>query len=158
MSDSVNAAGRSATRWKGLRFYGVAEKKTRQLAGATLGAQSIGVFLGGLVAWSLTRMHSETLPTLWLWFGVALAVACIVAAGSLRRPGGITLGWVLQAASVVIAIAVPAMAWVAGIFLLLWVTALVQGAKMDALTAQWLADNPDPDSLSDSDVAVGDKS
>jgi len=52
----------------------------------------------------------------------------------LRRPWGITLGWVLQLATLLSAFVVPMMLVVGLIFGALWVTALVQGVKMDALT------------------------
>jgi hypothetical protein len=76
--------------------------------------------------------------------GSLLAVLCIVDAGMLRRPWGISAGWVLQVVTLACAVVVPAMLFVWLLFGALWLTALVQGRKMDehtkAVDAQWLAD------------------
>ena len=48
------------------------------------------------------------------------------------------MGWVLQAATLLTAFVVPSMLVVGLIFLALWITALVQGDKMDELTRNFM--------------------
>jgi hypothetical protein len=75
--------------------------------------------------------------------GSALAVLCILDAGLLRQPWGVTVGWVLQIATLTCALIVPLMLPVGLLFGALWVTALVQGHAMDEHTrevdARWHA-------------------
>ena len=73
-----------------------------------------------------------------LWVGIALAVLCLYSSASMRKPLGIPLGWVLQAATLLTAFVVPSMLVVGLIFLALWITALVQGDKMDELTRNFM--------------------
>jgi hypothetical protein len=61
-------------------------------------------------------------------------VLCILDAGLLRRPWGITLGWALQLATLACAFIVPAMLVVGLLFGALWLMALVQGCAMDEHT------------------------
>ena len=60
----------------------------------------------------------------------------LLAAGVVRRPGGIAVGWVLQVLVCLSGLLVPAMAVLGLIFLGVWVTALVYGAKGDRLAAE----------------------
>ena len=59
-----------------------------------------------------------------------------VAAGLMRRPWGVTLGWVVQALTLLSALVVPMMLVVGLFFLALWVTCLVKGAQIDAEMAR----------------------
>lgn len=132
---------------RSLTFYGVPGKMTRRLAGLVIGTQGLAVFFGALVARALGAANeaadgSRTAST-FLLIGSLLAVLCILDAGLLRRPWGITLGWVLQLATFACALIVPTMLLVGLLFGALWITALVQGGKMDEHTrrvdAQWAA-------------------
>lgn len=71
-----------------------------------------------------------------LWLGLGLAVLALVAAGLMRRPFGITLGWLVQVLTWASAVLEPAMIGVALIFTGLWVLLLMQGLKADALVAE----------------------
>ncbi|WP_446664348.1 DUF4233 domain-containing protein [Flexivirga sp. B27] len=117
-------------------MYGVGDRMTRRFAGMVVGSQSVVVFLGALVAWAIAKSQHDTAHTSYLVVGIVLAVLCIVAAGTLRRPWGVTLGWIVQIATVLAGFVVPMMFLVGLMFLALWVTALVQGRKMDALTTR----------------------
>jgi Protein of unknown function (DUF4233) len=75
-----------------------------------------------------------------LWVGLGLALVALVASGLMRRPYGVTLGWVVQALTWASAVLVPAMIGVALVFTALWVLLLVQGAKLDRIVAQREAD------------------
>ena len=138
-----------------LKFYGVPGKMTRRLAGVVIGTQGLAVFFGALVARSLAAVNGSNTsiapntsntsiaPNTFLLIGSVLAVVCILDAGLLRRPWGVTVGWVLQLATLATAFVVPAMLPVGLLFSALWLTALVQGSAMDEHTkrvdAQWYA-------------------
>ncbi|WP_286956350.1 MULTISPECIES: DUF4233 domain-containing protein [Arsenicicoccus] len=117
---------------KGLMLHGVPRALTRRLLSAVIASESVVVFFGALVAMSLDRAEGGS-GTTWLVAGSILAVLCIVDAGMLRRPWGVTLGWFLHLATLVSALVVPMMFWVFVIFCGLWVVALVQGRKIDDL-------------------------
>ena len=128
------------TPWmKRLRFGGVGEKKTRQLAGATIGLQAFVLFFFALTAWGLANSVGDGAKSLYLWGGLALAVLCLYASASMRKPWGITLGWILQAATLLTSFVHLGMLVIGLIFLALWVTAIVQGDKMDELTRNFNA-------------------
>ena len=83
-----------------------------------------------------------------LWVGLGLALLALVASGLMRRPFGVTLGWLVQALTWASALLVPAMVGVAVVFTLLWVLLLLQGSKIDRIVAQREAD-------ADSEAAAG---
>ncbi len=118
-----------------LPAYGVPGRLTRRLAGVVIGSQSLAVFFGALVARSLAASQGRSSADQVMVLGSAIAVLCILDAGLLRRPWGVTLGWLLQAATLAAALVVPFMLVVGLLFLALWLTALVQGHKLDALAA-----------------------
>lgn len=126
-----------------LTFYGVPGKMTRRLLAVVIGTQGLAVFFGGLVARSLTATEGSDASGSFLLIGSLLAVLCILDAGLLRRPWGVTAGWVLQVATLACALVVPMMLLVGLLFAALWLTALVQGRNMDEHTrvvdAQWQA-------------------
>jgi hypothetical protein len=64
-----------------------------------------------------------------------VAVLAVLAAGLMRTPYGVTLGWLVQAATFATALVVPAMLVVGLIFGALWVVSLVQGHRIDTLQA-----------------------
>lgn len=136
-----------------LTLYGVPGKMTRRLAGVVVGTQGLAVFFGALVARALASATGSPASGTFLLIGSMLAVLCILDAGLLRRPWGITLGWALQLATLACAFIVPAMLAVGLLFGALWLMALVQGHAMDAHTrrvdAQWhetheLSEHPAP--------------
>lgn len=116
--------------------YGVGEKMTRRFAGIVVGSQTLVVFLGALVAWAIGKAQNNAAHTSYLVVGLVLAVLCVIAAGTLRRPWGVTLGWLVQCATLLAGFVLPMMFVVGLMFLALWITALVQGRKMDELTAR----------------------
>ncbi|MEP7016474.1 MAG: DUF4233 domain-containing protein [Actinomycetota bacterium] len=137
-------------------LYGAPGKMTQRLAGTVIGTQGLAVFFGALVARGLASAKGEDISSTFLLLGSVLAVLCILDAGLLRRPWGVTLGWGLQIATFASAIVVPAMLVVAILFAALWLTALAQGRAMDEritqVDAQWYAaqaasgpDLPSPD-------------
>ena len=130
---------------RSLPFYGVPEKMTRRLAAVVIGSQGLAVFFGALVARGIAAADRQSTAGSFLLIGSVLAVVCILDAGLMRRPWGVTLGWLLQLATLLCAFVVPLMLVVGLLFLALWVTALVQGAGMDEHTrrvdARWYAEH-----------------
>jgi Protein of unknown function (DUF4233) len=130
---------------RSLPFYGVPEKMTRRLAAVVIGSQGLAVFFGALVARGIAAADRESTAGGLLLVGSVFAVVCVLAAGLMRRPWGVTLGWVMQVATLLSALVVPMMLVVGLVFLALWVTALVQGVAMDEHTrrvdARWYAEH-----------------
>ena len=126
-----------------LTFSGVPGTMTRRLLGVVIGTQGLAVFFGALAARGLAAAKGSHASSSFLLIGSLLAILCILDAGLLRRPWGITLGWVLQIATLTCAFIVPVMLLVGLLFGALWLTALVQGGNMDehtrAVDAKWHA-------------------
>jgi hypothetical protein len=118
-----------------LPFYGATGKFTWRMGATVLAAQSIIVFFGALVARAIGAAGGDRGATAYLLVGTGLAVLCLVAAGLMRRPFGVTLGWLLQLVTFLCAFVVPMMVVVGLIFTALWVTCLWQGQRIDALDA-----------------------
>jgi len=117
---------------------------TRRLAGTVIGGQGLAVFFGALVARGLGAAKGSDTSSAFLLIGSLLAVLCILDAGLLRRPWGVTLGWALQIATFACAFVVPMMLLVGVLFGALWLTALNQGRAMDdqvrLVDAKWYAE------------------
>ena len=139
-----------------VRFSGVPGKMTRRLASIVLAGLAMTVFFGGLVArqLELTQGGDADRANLLLAGACVLAVLAVVAAGTLRRPWGLTLGWVVLGLTALSTIVLTAMGIVTVLFGALWVLALVQGPKMEEMTRAWIAEHgnvhpdervPDPD-------------
>lgn len=69
--------------------------------------------------------------------GGLIALLAITAAGLLKRRIGWWLGWLVQAATFTLGIAVPMMYVLGVIFAGLWVGAIVVGRKGEAARARW---------------------
>ncbi len=124
-----------------LPLYGVQGKFTVRMLAMALFGQSIILSFFALVARgnAIADDRPGDAATL-LWVGLGLAVLSLLAAGLMRRPSGVTLGWLVQALTWASAILVPAMVGVALIFTALWVLLLVQGGRVDDLVAQRAAE------------------
>lgn len=116
---------------KGLVLYGRLGKFTWRMLATVLVGQAVVVFLGALVARALASAQGDARSGTWLWVGVGLAALCLAAAGLMRRPWGVTLGWLIQVATLAAALVVPAMLVVGVIFLLLWVGSLVLCSRIE---------------------------
>ncbi|WP_109474420.1 DUF4233 domain-containing protein [Ornithinimicrobium cavernae] len=128
-----------------LRFSGVPGKITRRLTSIVLIGLALTLFFGGLAARQLELAvdGDSGRADLLLVGGIVLAVLALVAAGALRRPWGLTLGWVLLGLTAVSTFLLTAMGIVTLIFGALWVLALVQGASMEEMTRDWIAEHGD---------------
>ncbi|WP_018156424.1 DUF4233 domain-containing protein [Demetria terragena] len=121
----------------GLRWYGVGEKMFRRLVAVVLVGEAFVFFFVALVAWAVRRDTPGEPAVAYLVIGCVLAVVAFLTSGLLRRPWGVTVGWVLQFFVLAASFVELTMLVIGAIFLALWITALVQGDKMDALTAQF---------------------
>ena len=110
----------------------------RAIAAAVLVFEGLVVFFATLVALDLSDVDDGTL---W-WTGGVLAVACVVAAGLLRRPLGYVVGSVLQAVVIAAGFLVPAMFLLGAVFAGLWFLALHLGRKVARLEAARSAADP----------------
>jgi len=103
------------------------------LCSAVLSLEAIVVFLGVVVA-GTNGDHDNT--TLIFILGFVLMIVLFLSVGTLRRPWGLTAGWILQIPVLAIGFLVPLMFLVGGIFVVLWYAAIHQGTKIDVLKAQ----------------------
>ena len=118
---------------RGIVFYGTTGKFTWRMLATVLGGEALCIALGALVARGLAATDGPApAPRHTSSSASGSAALAIVAAGTLRRPWGITLGWVVQALTLLSALVVPLMLVVGIFFLAMWVTCLIQGARIDA--------------------------
>ena len=68
--------------------------------------------------------------------GLGLGILAIVAAGLMRSPLGLPLGWLVQLATWASAIIVPAMLGVGLVFTSLWIYSLVKGPRIEGMMAE----------------------
>ena len=124
-----------------LPLYGTQGKFTYRLLAMALFGQSIILSFFALVARgnAIADGRPDDGQQL-LWVGLGLALLALVASGLMRRPFGVTLGWLVQALTWASAVLVPAMIGVAVVFTALWVLLLLQGSKIDRIVAQREAD------------------
>jgi len=124
-----------------LPLYGTQGKFTFRLLAMALFGQAIILSFFALVARgnAIADGRPDDGQQL-LWVGLGLALLALVASGLMRRPFGVTLGWLVQALTWASALLVPAMIGVAVVFTALWVLLLLQGSKIDRTVAQREAD------------------
>lgn len=115
-----------------LPAYGRLGTFTWRMLATVLGAEAVVIFFGALVARGVAAAADDPKAGTYLWVGSALAVLALLAAGSLRRPVGVTLGWVVQVATLASAFVVPMMLVIGLVFLALWLWCLVRGQQVDA--------------------------
>jgi len=120
---------------RGLVLHGRTGRFTWRMGAAVLAGQSVAVFFGALVARALAVSQGSPSSVLYLTAGSVLAFLCVLAAALMRGPWGVSLGWLVQLATLLSALVVPAMLLVGVMFGALWVTSLVQGHRIDALPA-----------------------
>lgn len=92
------------------------------------------VLFAALVAYGL-REPGTSAGTIWAVAG-GVALLCLVAAATVRRPVGIWIGWVVQVALLASGLVVPAMVVVGLIFAALWAVALYLGGRIDSERAE----------------------
>jgi len=104
----------------------------RSFAAMVLVGEVLVVGFASLVAKDLSDVSGRTVGII----AAAVALLCLVAAGSLRSRVGYALGWLVQVVLVVSGVWVPMMIFLGVVFGALWFVALRYGGRADAVTAQ----------------------
>jgi hypothetical protein len=97
-----------------------------------LGLEAVVLFLTIPVMLTLTEVSTGT----GVAVGAGLTVACILAAGLMRRPVGGWIGWVVQACAIALGFVVPVMFALGVVFLALYGGSWVLGARIDRERAE----------------------
>ena len=97
-----------------------------------LGLQAIVFLLTTPVLLTLTDVDTG----IGVGIGVGLAVAAVVVAGLVRRPGGLQLGFAVQAAALALGFLVPVMVVLGLVFLGLYAASYVVGGRIDREKAE----------------------
>jgi hypothetical protein len=92
----------------------------RRLAGSVLVFEAIVIILAIPVAINVAGVD----PAPAISAGLGLAVAAVVVAARVDRPGGVVAGWIVQALVLASGLIVPIMALLGAIFAALWYGAL----------------------------------
>lgn len=104
---------------------------------AVLVLQALAALFAALVVFGLNRAGEVTVPSAWTWGGgLGLMLALAYASGQQRKRWGRVLGWVLQAPMLLAGLIVPMIAVIGGMFLVLWVTGLRLGGRIDRERAE----------------------
>jgi hypothetical protein len=104
----------------------------RGIAAAVLVFEGLVIFFATLVALDLSDVDDTTL---W-WVGGVAALACVLAAGLLGRPGGYAVGSALQVLVVASGFVVTAMFFLGAVFAALWFFTLYLGRRVERLQAE----------------------
>ncbi|MEO3973414.1 DUF4233 domain-containing protein [Streptomyces sp. CAU 1734] len=107
----------------------------RTLCASTLIGEFFLLGFAGLVA---MKDPDLSMTQVWTVCGVAMVFSLLLC-GMLTRPGGIQLGWVLQAGLVLSGFVVPLMFFLGAVFAALWWASVHYGRKVDAVKARWEA-------------------
>ncbi|MFE5300531.1 DUF4233 domain-containing protein [Streptomyces sp. NPDC056632] len=107
----------------------------RVLCSSTLIGEFFVIGFAGLVA-----MKDDTLEmsTVWWVCGIAMVLSVLLC-GMITRPGGVQLGWALQAALVASGFVVPIMFFLGAVFAVLWWASVHYGRRIDTIKADWAA-------------------
>ncbi len=103
-----------------------------RLAATGLALEAFLVFFATLAASALSDLPGRTL---WIGGGVLILV-CLLAAGVVRRPGGIAIGWVVQVLVIATGFVLPAMAVLGVVFAALYGWFVVLGGRIDRERAE----------------------
>ena len=121
---------------KGIVFHGALGKFTWRMLATVLAGQGVVFALGALVARGIGVAEGDDNAQTWLGVGLGLAVFCFLAAGAMRRPWGVTLGWLIQVATFASALVVREMLGVGLVFAVLWVGSLVLCHRVEEQLAE----------------------
>ncbi len=98
-----------------------------RLAATCLALEAFLVFFATLAASAVSDLPDRTV---WVGGGV-LTLVCLLTAGVVRRPGGIAVGWVVQALVVATGLVLPAMVVLGLVFAGLYGWFVVLGGRID---------------------------
>jgi len=103
-----------------------------RLAATCLALEAFLVFFATLAAGALSDLPGRTV---WIGGGVLILV-CLLAAGVVRRPGGLAIGWVVQALVLATGFVLPAMVLLGVVFAALYGWFVVLGGRIDRERAE----------------------
>lgn len=110
----------------------------RALSSILMAFESLVVFFATLVAFGTKVLGPTSDDAAKVWaVGLTLSVLFILTPAILGKPGSYAFGWVLQVAVIFIGVWVPLMYVVGGIFLCLWIWAMVAGGTIDKARAAY---------------------
>ena len=110
----------------------------RALSSILMAFESLVVFFATLVAFGTKALGPTTENAATVWAaGLTLAVVFIITPALLGKPGSYIFGWALQIIVVFTGVWVPLMYVVGGIFLCLWIWAMVAGGTIDKARAAY---------------------
>lgn len=98
-----------------------------RLAATCLALEAFLVFFATLAASAVSDLPDRTVWT----GGGALTLVCLLAAGVVRRPGGVAVGWVVQGLVLATALVLPAMVVMGLGFAALYAWFVVLGGRID---------------------------
>jgi len=104
----------------------------RVMAAAVLTMESLLMGFALLIA-------KDSATTNQLILGGVLALLFLLTAGLLKRSGGYLLGSILQLCLIGYGLVVPQMYYMGGLFLILWISAIVLGRRGEAIKAALIA-------------------
>ncbi|MGW0551395.1 DUF4233 domain-containing protein [Streptomyces altiplanensis] len=107
----------------------------RTLCASTLISEFFVVAFAGLVA---MKSDDLSMTAVWTVCGIAMLLSVLLC-GMLNRPGGLQLGWALQAGLIVSGFVVPVMFFLGAVFAGLWWASIHYGRKIDEAKARWAA-------------------
>ncbi|MGW3010776.1 DUF4233 domain-containing protein [Streptomyces sp. NPDC001219] len=107
----------------------------RTLCASTLIGEFFVIGFAGLVAMQMTDLPAVTV---WTVSGIAMLLSLLLC-GMLARPGGVAMGWALQAALIASGFVVPTMFFLGAVFAALWWASVHFGRKIDEAKARWAA-------------------
>ena len=110
---------------------------TQSLLSIALGLEAVVMFFVMLTAFGLKAVS----PGVAFGGGIAFIVALVLVSGMLRHQWGVWLGWTLQAALIATGFLLPAMFFVAAIFVGIWVFCFVKGRQLDRAKAAFISAN-----------------
>ncbi|GLW45639.1 membrane protein [Streptomyces sp. NBRC 14336] len=107
----------------------------RTLCASTLIGEFFVIGFAGLVA---MKDPDLSMATVWTVSGTAMFL-CLLLCGLVTRPGGVALGWVLQAVLIASGFVVPSMFVLGVAFAALWWASVHYGRKIDEAKARFAA-------------------
>ena len=110
---------------------------TQSLLSIALGLEAVVMFFVMLTAFGLKAVS----PGVAFGGGIAFIIALVLVSGLLRHQWGIWLGWALQVALIATGILLPAMFFVAAIFVGIWVFCFIKGRQLDRAKAAFISSN-----------------
>lgn len=107
----------------------------RVLCASTLIGEFFVIGFAGLVA---MKDESLTTSTVWTVCGIGMLLSVLLC-GMITRPGGVQLGWALQAGLIASGFVVPSMFFLGVVFAVLWWASVHYGRRIDDVKARWAA-------------------